>query len=409
MARTSSVLETHENRLIYDGQGSLPSNTTHNERYGKVTAKTTVTRSDIQKSKSNGGFRPPLPYSYTESKQDPLMWFIRAKETSYADVQQGHVSPWRQAELSGAFHVISALTPIAPSGNAAKRMSTQMLNDLKGQRVNLSMALASRKQTANLLASSARTLHRSVTAALKGNFKQAAGAAGLRYRPHKSIADKYLALVFGYRPLMNDIYGLYQELCSEKSNRMMVVVRGKASERVQRDASRIVLNTDSGSWNFGKGVALLEQHDDITQKMSWWFELDAGSLQDLARNGLTNPAVVAWDSVPFSFVLDWLVPVGRVLNALDAQVGFKYLGGSHTTFIRSITTVKDVTFEPRSEDTYLKRRYAGSASAHCAASRVEFTRKVVPNPGASLYVQNPFSSFTITSTAALILQRNSRK
>lgn len=408
MARTSTVYVKHGNRHVYDGQGSYPNNTVHTEREGQVTTKTTVTRSDIQRARSNGGFRPPLPYSYTESKEGPLIWSIAARESSYAKVSPGLVSPWSKAQLSGAFHVISTRPPASPSGNAARRMSTQMLNDLKDQRVNLSMALASRKQTASLLASSARTLHNSATSALKGNFKKAFRVLGLRYRPQQSVANKYLALVFGYRPLINDIYGLYEELCSPKSNRMMVVVRGKANERVRRNVYTSSVYTDSGSYNFGRGIARLEQHDNITQKMSWWFELDSKFLQDLARNGLTNPAVVAWDLVPFSFVLDWLLPVGRVLNALDAQVGFNYLGGSHTTFIRSIVTVKKVTFEPLPDNTYYQTRYSGTASAHCAASSVHFTRTVVPDPGAGLYVKNPFSSFTITSTAALILQRNRR-
>lgn len=37
--------------------------------------------------------------------------------------------------------------------------------------------------------------------------------------------------------------------------------------------------------------------------------------------GLINPAAVAWDAVPFSFVVDWFIPVGKFLGSLTNEVG----------------------------------------------------------------------------------------
>jgi hypothetical protein len=38
--------------------------------------------------------------------------------------------------------------------------------------------------------------------------------------------------------------------------------------------------------------------------------------------GLTNPALVAWELVPFSFVVDWALPIGDWLSSLDAMLGY---------------------------------------------------------------------------------------
>jgi len=36
---------------------------------------------------------------------------------------------------------------------------------------------------------------------------------------------------------------------------------------------------------------------------------------------LTNPALVAWELVPFSFVADWFVPIGSWLTAIAPLIG----------------------------------------------------------------------------------------
>jgi hypothetical protein len=48
--------------------------------------------------------------------------------------------------------------------------------------------------------------------------------------------------------------------------------------------------------------------------------------------GLTNPAEVAWELVPFSFVVDWAIPIGTFLGQLDASVGWHFETGSITRF-----------------------------------------------------------------------------
>lgn len=49
--------------------------------------------------------------------------------------------------------------------------------------------------------------------------------------------------------------------------------------------------------------------------------------------GLINPAVLAWELIPFSFVVDWFAPIGNTLDALDAGVGVQFLSGTRTDHI----------------------------------------------------------------------------
>jgi len=46
--------------------------------------------------------------------------------------------------------------------------------------------------------------------------------------------------------------------------------------------------------------------------------------------GLANPAVIAWEVVPWSFAVDWFIPIGDVLSAASATSGLKFSRGSLT-------------------------------------------------------------------------------
>jgi hypothetical protein len=52
--------------------------------------------------------------------------------------------------------------------------------------------------------------------------------------------------------------------------------------------------------------------------------------QVLAQMGATNPIAVAYDYIPFSFVLNWMIPIGKYLAALDALEGIADFRWYHT-------------------------------------------------------------------------------
>ena len=69
-------------------------------------------------------------------------------------------------------------------------------------------------------------------------------------------------------------------------------------------------------------------------KVSFTYDVPNTFLREFSTLGLTNPAVVAWELVPYSFVLDWLVPIGSWLDLLDAGAFLEYREGSRTCFVR---------------------------------------------------------------------------
>lgn len=55
------------------------------------------------------------------------------------------------------------------------------------------------------------------------------------------------------------------------------------------------------------------------------------SLKTLAQVGITNPAATVWELIPYSFVFDWIIPVGGYLESLDALIGVEDLTVQRST------------------------------------------------------------------------------
>lgn len=62
--------------------------------------------------------------------------------------------------------------------------------------------------------------------------------------------------------------------------------------------------------------------------------------------GLLNPAAVAWDVIPFSFVVDWFLPVSRFIKTFNDQAGLVLLGQCTTITVSAEAQVYDSIYDP---------------------------------------------------------------
>jgi hypothetical protein len=140
--------------------------------------------------------------------------------------------------------------------------------------------------------------------------KKALGFTGspLRRGVPKTLADHWLEYSFGWKPLFEDIYSGMQALQTPIKS---IRPRGKFTESLLG-----ISGSNSGGFIstqevFGKRFC--KQGCEVTI---------SNPLLYLANNlGIVNPAVVAWELIPFSFVVDWFVNVEQFLSS-----GTDYLG-----------------------------------------------------------------------------------
>ncbi len=199
---------------------------------------------------------------------------------------------------------------------------------LKDQKVNVAMIVAERNKTAAGLAKIVKTIAEMVIALRRGNIQGAAKAAGAHvgYRAtrtwkrdfvrdsSKAVANGWLELQYAIKPLLMDAKGLAEALAEHQYRKITGTVSANA-ELITDKAYQIGLQkyTETGTTSIRYTV---------------YYQIDLPEMPDLAGLGLLNPAQLAWEVIPFSFVLDWFIPVGDWLSSLDATIGMSFSDGA---------------------------------------------------------------------------------
>lgn len=140
------------------------------------------------------------------------------------------------------------------------------------------------------------------------------------------IAQRYLEYVYGWKPLMQDIHGLI-DLAKEQGGSPLLLHAVGRSKR--NNTSGPVTYNDSTGFRVIKTSGMEVEYKGST---SIWARVDpdAKGLRMLNSLGLANPLSLAWELLPWSFVVDWALPIGSTLAALTAPAGLIFVNGSQS-------------------------------------------------------------------------------
>lgn len=137
----------------------------------------------------------------------------------------------------------------------------------------------------------------------KGNLYAAVRTLkGGRAPVSKKLAHLRLEFVYGWRPLVQTIYDVSQK--EFPPNPEMYI-----SECVTKP--------------FMESYGNMRTEGRVRATYSMLVEMTAPVTASASKLGLVNPASVAWELVPFSFIVDWFIPISTYLDSLTAFSGFK--------------------------------------------------------------------------------------
>lgn len=302
-----------------------------NSRYGTVTV-TNVTdaRSSVE-SLSGGTNRPKKPVGWLP----PVSYFLYAQSYRRAYGRSQYYLPNYNATIDygsvktgvigcspgGDFNSLNHFNELVTEVNAidATLVNLSLIkarNKLKSQTLNLGLAWAERNQTRRLVGDTATRIARSFKHLSRGRPRRAMDELGISSShglPRGSnVPNKWLEMQYGWKPLLADVHGTCEALSNAPQEDWRVTVKGTASSA--QDYSKVRLNAQ-GSWRGSAQVRNLAMTriDAIPGNLA---------IIKLASLGLTNPLLIAWEKVPFSFVVDWFSPVGSWLSSLDGLMGW---------------------------------------------------------------------------------------
>jgi len=252
----------------------------------------------------------------------PTAMHNRFEEYQCAMVQFGVVPGW--IGHNGITYAGPTEADFLVNDDLYNRTVMKALNNLKDQKVNLSQAFAERQQTVNLVASSAKRMAQAINDLKKLDYRKAASRFGLTGKGKgKTIAELWLELQYGWKPLLSDIYGSAEQLAKSDADSKRYVVTAKASNR-EKDIVVYPINPHGIHY-----TGLLKRELGCYVRLDAY--IDDPLLGTAAACGLTNPAQLAWEELPWSFVADWFAPIGTYLSTWDAPLGYAFRGGSVST------------------------------------------------------------------------------
>jgi hypothetical protein len=269
----------------------------------------------------------------------------------------------------------------------------------------LAQAIAEREQTIRLIAETATQIAKAYQQVRKGNLREAADTLGvkvgrkkaddfkkrLRKNQPQASANGWLGLQYGWKPLIDDAYGA-AEFLAQKVSEEIINKATSSHQFLARDS--VKLSNRVGGFN----TTDFRQTKYVV-KYTLYFSEANPHLHSLSQLGITNPALIAWELTPFSFVVDWFIPIGNYLASLDATLGLAFNRGCRTAY--KLETVNSSHIGNRitqSNGAWM------SGSATNTATRVSVTRTILTNwPSTSFPpFKNPLSVDHALNAIALL-------
>jgi hypothetical protein len=186
-------------------------------------------------------------------------------------------------------------------------MYAKLLDRVKGSSFNLGVNLSQTHQVVDMVSSNLGKLGRSFMALKHGDFATAARQLGAAPRVSKlkanDISGRWLELQYGWLPTLSDTYDAvkaFHALSNGADRTRFSVFKKQKSKQV---FSSTTFNGDS--WGL-----------DVTVSKSIVYEASE-ELSFGRQLGLTDPLSIVWENIPYSFVVDWFVPIGTYLSNLN--------------------------------------------------------------------------------------------
>lgn len=268
--------------------------------------------------------------------------------------------------------------------NLLHQAQTECLVKLGSRKVDIGTALAESVKTFGMVAGASEALFRSMIDFKRGHWNQIPGHLGLTAPGglSKKFADEFLKWKFGVVPIISDIYGGV-ELLKQQLKPAQII----HAKRVIRDDQDFSEYSNSGLWGTGSSKG--------SYTVEIWGKLNNATLRFVNQANLTDPLSVAWEVVPWSFVVDWCIPVGNVLEGMQAHSGLDFVGAYRSYRLEGSATwtLRSSPFWENVQDCTVDHKF------------FSFDRETYPDwPAALPYVVSPFKIGRATTALSLLRQ-----
>jgi hypothetical protein len=368
---------------------------------------------NFHQRKAKGEFIPPLGYASNVIRRNiPMTETLITFLTYPTGTSKTHKF---DLVYLGAAEPPLALFGADALAECKNKMLRRLGGNLQGVRANLALMFVERRQTAQLLADSAFRLATAAVSLKQGNLKAFAKALSLGTRDRaavarswkkvtttpvdKRLANHWLEYVFGWLPLLSDMHDAAELLAETVSTYKEPKGSVRAVGRTTVSYSKVDPHVGSGHL-----YADIDAIASYTCRAKAFYMLDSEARSVLSKTGISNPLSLAWEALPFSFVVDWILPVGNYIDSLTALDGFTFTSATYSTLENAVASWR---FGAYNEPGYVWNRTDVTVGGVASATQSRYTRTTSIPSYSFPSLRSPIGSKPLerfTTAVSLLLQ-----
>lgn len=212
---------------------------------------------------------------------------------------------------------------------ARNRAYSRLVNKVNGNSSQLGVMFAEWRESQGMITKRAIGLRKAYQNLRKGRFRDFLKELSVSpKRKHRNkvrnslneASGLWLEYWFGWSPFLGDIYSA----CIELSDpiRTGVRIQGSSKDRSLNHVGIVGAGSDSTN--------------DYVVRTGAVFALDNPNLYLASQLGLVNPATIAWEVIPFSFMVDWVADVSSFLESFSDFAGLRVINPYHNQKVVSL-------------------------------------------------------------------------
>jgi hypothetical protein len=231
----------------------------------------------------------------------------------------------------GIFETLSSAEMNSTHGRAVTKLKLKVGD----QKANMAENLATANKTADMFVTNVTRVISAVRALKRGDLgaagkalettvtKRQNGRYSKRYAANRreAVANGWLELQYGWKPLVKDMYGI-AELLHQKYSENALIHKAVGTGSVKKERRYNPVGPD-GTCKFTSIYAKTVH----SNRYVVYYRIRDTQLRTLQQLGIVNPAQLAWDLLPYSFVIDWFLPIGNWLQSMTSTLGVEFVTG----------------------------------------------------------------------------------
>lgn len=185
---------------------------------------------------------------------------------------------------------------------------------------NLVDLFRTRKETIDMVTSKVRSLALAYRNVKRGRWRDVCEILGISYKKptrknRSNPPQAWLEYTYGWSPLIGSVYQMINKPFPEPYLEIRETVQKEIGFTLTSTRTAGVLKND-----FVTGTYKAVCRGTIVA--------DDAALAAASSYGITNPGLAVWEALPYSFVVDWFLPVGDYLTSLTAFQGISVKSSS---------------------------------------------------------------------------------